>query len=38
MFKEGYYVKANRDSAKYYYQQAAKYGDEESAMIIENEF
>ena len=38
MFKEGYYVKTNRDSAKYYYQKAAKYGDEESAIIIENDF
>lgn len=38
MFKEGYYVKANRDSAKYYYQKAAKYGDEEAAVILENNF
>lgn len=38
MFKEGYYVKANRDSAKYYYQKAAKYGDEEAAIILENNF
>lgn len=38
MYKEGYYVKANRDSAKYYYKLAAKYGDEESAIILENNF
>lgn len=38
MFKEGYYVKANKDSAKYYYQKAAKYGDEEAAVILENNF
>lgn len=38
MFKEGYYVKVNRDSAKYYYQKAAKYGDEEAAVILENNF
>lgn len=38
MFKYGQYVKANRDSAKYYLQKAAELGDETAAVELENDF
>ncbi len=38
MYYDGCYVKANRDSAKLYYQKAAKLGIEDAAITIENDF
>lgn len=38
MFKNGQYVKANRDSAKYYIQKAAEYGDVNASVELENDF
>lgn len=38
MFKDGYYVKANRDSLKYYLQKAKDYGNEDALIMYENEF
>ncbi len=38
MFYDGQYVKANKDSARYYYQKAAKFGNEEAAITLENDF
>lgn len=38
MYYDGCYVKANRDSAKLYYQKAAKLGIEDAAITLENDF
>ena len=38
MFKNGLYVKANRDSLKYYLQKAKDYGNEDALIMYENEF
>lgn len=38
MFKDGLYVKANRDSLKFYLQKAKDYGDENALVMYENEF
>lgn len=38
MFKYGYYVKANRDSLKYYLKKAKDYGNEDALIMYENEF
>ena len=38
MFKNGHYVKANRDSLKYYLQKAKDYGNEDALIMYENEF
>lgn len=38
MFRNGQYVKANRDSLKFYLERAAEYGDENAAVELENEF
>ena len=38
MFYDGQFVKANKDSARYYYQKAAKFGNEEAAITLENDF
>lgn len=38
MFKNGLYVKANRDSLKYYLKKAIEYGDEDALVLYENEF
>ena len=38
MFMEGLYVKANRDSMKYYLQKAKDLGDEDALILYENEF
>ncbi len=38
MFRNGQYVKANRDSLKFYLQNAAERGDEDAAVELENEF
>ena len=38
MFYGGQYVKANKDSAKLYFQKAEKYGNEAAAIPLENDF
>jgi hypothetical protein len=38
MFRNGQYVKANKDSVRFYLQKAAKYGDTDAAIELENEF
>ena len=38
MFYDGQFVKANKDSAKLYFQKAAKYGNEAAAISLENDF
>lgn len=38
MFRNGQYVKANRDSVRYYLQKAAERGDEDASVELENEF
>ena len=38
LFKNGLYVKANRDSLKYYLQKAKDYGNEDALIMYENEF
>ena len=38
MFKNGLYIKANRDSLKYYLQKAKDYGNEDALIMYENEF
>lgn len=38
MFKNGLYVKANRDSLKYYLEKAKDYGNEDALIMYENEF
>jgi len=38
MFKNGLYVKANRDSLRFYLQKAKDYGNEDALIMYENEF
>ena len=38
MFRNGQYVKANKDSVRFYLQKAAKYGDTDAAVELENDF
>ena len=38
MFRNGQYVKINKDSVKYYLEKASEYGDEDAALELENEF
>ena len=38
MFRNGQYVKTNKDSVKYYLKMASEYGDEDAAIELENEF
>lgn len=38
MFRNGQYVKANKDSVKYYLKKASEYGDEDAAVEFDNEF
>ena len=38
MFKDGLYVKANRDSLKFYLQKAKDFGSEDALIMYENEF
>lgn len=38
LFRNGLYVKANKDSVKYYLKMASEYGDVNAAIELENEF
>ena len=38
LFRNGQYVKANKDSVKYYLKKASEYGDEGAAVELDNEF